>query len=64
MCHYAQIAERTGCEILVVGCEMVMSERREKEWRNLISAVREVYKGLITYNTDNIRKTMLHGGMP
>ena len=56
MCHYAQIAERTGCEILVVGCEMVMSERREKEWRNLISAVREVYKGLITYNTDKYQE--------
>ncbi|NLM11828.1 MAG: 1,4-beta-xylanase [Clostridiaceae bacterium] len=54
--HYAQIAEKTGCEMLIVGCEMVMSERREKEWRGLISAVREVYSGLITYNTDKYQE--------
>jgi len=56
MLHYAGIAEKTGCEMLVVGCEMVMSERREKEWRALITAVREVYSGLITYNTDKYQE--------
>lgn len=55
-CHYAQIAEKTGCEMLVVGCEMVQTERREEEWRTLIHKVREHYTGLITYNTDKYQE--------
>lgn len=54
--HYAEIAEKTKCEMLIVGCEMVQAERRSEEWRALIKDVREVYSGPITYNTDKYQE--------
>lgn len=54
--HYAEIAEKTGSEMFIAGCEMVMAERREKEWRKLISDIRCVYKGLVSYNTDKYQE--------
>lgn len=54
--HYARIAEETGCEMLIAGCEMVMSERREQEWRNLIAAIRREFHGLVSYNTDKYQE--------
>lgn len=54
--HYAEIAEKTGCEMFLAGCEMVMSERREKEWRKLISDIKAVYSGPVSYNTDKYQE--------
>lgn len=54
--HYAKLAQRTGCDIFIAGCEMVMSEHREQEWRDVISAIREVYTGPVTYNTDKYQE--------
>ncbi|RCX22738.1 hypothetical protein DFP94_101321 [Fontibacillus phaseoli] len=54
--HFAKIAEETGCEMLCIGCEMVQTDRRESEWRNLISEVRKVYGGLVTYNCDKYQE--------
>ena len=54
--HYATIAEETGCEMFIAGCEMVMTEHREKEWRKLISDIKEVYHGLVSYNTDKYQE--------
>ncbi|GEM00906.1 hypothetical protein SAMN05421839_10319 [Halolactibacillus halophilus] len=54
--HYADIAERTGCEMMIVGCEMVQTERRADDWRALIREVREVYQGLVSYNTDKYQE--------
>lgn len=54
--HYAKIAERTGCEMFIAGCEMVMSERRETEWRKLIADIRTVYTGPVSYNTDKYQE--------
>lgn len=54
--HYAKIAEEYGCEMFIAGCEMVMSERREKEWRKLIKDIRTVYTGLVSYNTDKYQE--------
>ncbi len=51
--HYAEIAERTGCEMYCLGCELLGTERQEKHWRDLIEKVREVYHGPITYNTNH-----------
>jgi len=48
--HYAELAERCHMEILCVGTELgtdVVS--REKDWRDLIAAVRSVYHGKLTY---------------
>lgn len=54
--HYAEIAEKCGCEMFIAGCEMVQSERREKEWRKLIADIRTVYGGLVSYNTDKYQE--------
>lgn len=56
MLHYARLAEECGCEMLIIGCELVMAERREAEWRELISKLRTVYFGLLTYNTDKYQE--------
>lgn len=54
--HYAGIAQETQCEMLIVGCEMVQTERRAHQWRALIKEVRKVYTGLISYNTDKYQE--------
>lgn len=54
--HYAKIAEETGCEMFIAGCEMVQSERRADEWRKLIADIKEVYHGPVTYNTDKYQE--------
>lgn len=54
--HYAKIAEKTNCKMFILGCEMIQSERCEKQWRKLIQDVRKKYKGLITYNTDKYQE--------
>ncbi len=51
--HYAEIAEYTHCEMLCLGCEMLGTERKEAYWRDLIAAVRKVYSGKLTYNTNH-----------
>ncbi|GGE01996.1 glycoside hydrolase family 113 [Paenibacillus nasutitermitis] len=56
MLHYAVIAEEEGCEMLCIGCEMVQTDKRDKEWRALIVKVRTVYSGLITYNCDKYQE--------
>lgn len=54
--HYAKIAEETGCDMFCIGCEMVQTDRRESEWRKLISDVRKIYSGPITYNCDKYQE--------
>lgn len=54
--HYAKLAERTHCDLFIAGCEMVMSEHREQEWRKLIADIRSVYSGPVTYNTDKYQE--------
>ncbi|KAF1296416.1 1,4-beta-xylanase [Enterococcus sp. JM4C] len=55
--HYAAIAQRTACEIFVIGCELVNTDRRENEWRMLIKEVRTAYQGAITYNCDKYQES-------
>ncbi|MBM3182336.1 MAG: hypothetical protein FJZ86_18610 [Chloroflexi bacterium] len=47
--HYAQIAEDYNVDLLVIGCELEDTTRREDDWRRVIAAVRDVYHGPITY---------------
>ena len=54
--HYAKISQEMGCEMHIAGCEMVMSEHREKEWRQTIAEVRKEFKGLVSYNTDKYQE--------
>ena len=54
--HYAEIAEEMQCEMFIAGCEMVMTEGRDKEWRILLNEIRKVYHGLLSYNTDKYQE--------
>lgn len=54
--HYAKIAQEMNCEMLIIGCEMVQTERKEEYWRSLISKIRKEYDGLISYNTDKYQE--------
>lgn len=54
--HYARLAQRTDCEMLVIGCELVMMEKREIQWRSLISHIRQEYQGMLTYNADKYQE--------
>ncbi len=56
--YYAQIAQETGVDVLVVGSELVSSESHADEWIETIKAVRAIYKGQLTYssNWDRFRK--------
>lgn len=55
-CHYADIAEACGCDMFLTGCEMVMTEHREREWRALLQEVRRHYHGPVGYNTDKYQE--------
>lgn len=57
--HYAKLAEETGCVMLVIGCELVNSDRREAQWRETISQIRQHYNGLLTYNCDKYQENNL-----
>ena len=54
--HFAEIAERKRCEMFIAGCEMVQSEHRETEWRQVISNIRDAYSGAVSYNTDKYQE--------
>lgn len=54
--HFAEIAQKTGCEMFLPGCEMVNTDRREGEWRKLIDDLRQVYSGPISYNCDKYQE--------
>lgn len=56
MAHYAALAQKTGCVLFIAGCEMVMAQRREEQWRALIARVREEYGGPVSYNTDKYQE--------
>ena len=48
--RYAELAERTNCEILCIGCELDGMECHCAEWRETIRQVRKCYSGIVTYN--------------
>ena len=54
--HYARIAEEEQCDIFIAGCEMVMTEHREKQWREVIASICREYHGLVSYNTDKYQE--------
>lgn len=47
--YYAQFAEENGMPLLCVGTELEKTSHRENDWRAIITAVREVYSGKLTY---------------
>ncbi|GHU26127.1 hypothetical protein FACS1894164_16820 [Spirochaetia bacterium] len=54
--HYARIAADSGCVMFIMGCEMVMAERRADEWRELAVKVKKTFPGPISYNTDKYQE--------
>jgi hypothetical protein len=52
--HYARIAQSNDVDVLVVGSELVSSEKPEHldEWVQTINSVREIYKGRLTYSSN------------
>ena len=47
--HYARFAERIHADTLCIGTELRALTQQEPEWRDIIAAVRAVYRGPITY---------------
>lgn len=47
--NQAKLAETNGVEIFVIGTELAAMTKYEKEWKKLITDVKDVYKGKITY---------------
>jgi hypothetical protein len=45
----ASIAETSGAPLFCIGTELMNSIQYEKEWRQIISKIREVYSGKLTY---------------
>ena len=58
--HFANIAQEKNCEMFIAGCEMVMTDHREKEWRQLIKDIRGVYRGIVSYNCDKYQEHNVH----
>ena len=48
----ARMARDNGAAMLCVGCEMIGTDHRTGDWRNLIAQAREIYSGPVTYNCD------------
>jgi hypothetical protein len=52
--HYAQIAQKNHVELFCVGCELnhLDTSNYDANWRTVISGVRAIYKGPLTYAAD------------
>ena len=47
--HYAELAEAANMESLCIGTELHQTIKRTDDWRHIISEIRKVYHGEITY---------------
>jgi hypothetical protein len=50
--HYARVAESTHVDVLVVGSELVSSEKHADEWIETIKTVRQIFHGRLTYSSN------------
>lgn len=57
--HYAEIAQQTQCEMFCLGCEMESTEPFESKWRALISKIRQIYSGVLTYDANHGREEQI-----
>lgn len=53
MLHYAELAQKTGCEMLCTGCEMAGMDKQSERCRKMIAEVRKVYGGIIMHNINH-----------
>jgi hypothetical protein len=58
--HYAKIAEVKHVPIYCLGCEMNSTEEFEDHWRKLISEVRQIYSGQLTYDVNHDNEDNVH----
>lgn len=54
--HYAEFCERNDVDMIIIGCELVGTDHRESEWRELVKRLRTVYSGKLTYNCDKYQE--------
>ncbi|MDO9554503.1 hypothetical protein [Rhodonellum sp.] len=47
--YYAKYAQEHQIPVLCIGTELELTSKREADWRKIISEIRAVYKGEITY---------------
>jgi hypothetical protein len=50
--HFAYIAEDAHVDVLVVGSELVSTQDKYNQWVRTINAVRQIYKGQLTYSSN------------
>lgn len=50
--HYALLAEDLDVEFMSVGTELVSTEAFTDQWRSVIQAARDVYRGQLTYSAN------------
>jgi len=50
--HYAQLAEETEVEVLLLGSELATLRARSEDWNRLIVAVRSQFHGRISYSVN------------
>ena len=50
--HYARLAEKTGVDVLMIGSELLSTERSTDRWEKLIGTIRYDYHGLLSYSTN------------
>ncbi len=55
----AEMARENQADLFCIGCEMVGTDHRDQEWRELIARVRQIYAGPITYNCDKYQEDRL-----
>lgn len=54
--HYGKLCEKYNVDTLIIGCELVGTDHRENEWRNLVNELRKIYSGKLTYNCDKYQE--------
>ena len=50
--RYTNIAEKSGVEVMMIGSELLSTEKQADRWRSLIKRVRKSYKGKISYSAN------------
>jgi hypothetical protein len=52
LAHFLWICEGNGVDVLVIGSELLSSERQADQWQRTIAFARERFSGLITYSSN------------
>ncbi|HUU82506.1 MAG TPA: glycoside hydrolase TIM-barrel-like domain-containing protein [Phycisphaerae bacterium] len=63
--HFAEVARRGSVDVLLIGSELVTTERHTEQWRRIIREVRAVYPGKVGYsaNWDHYKNIQFWGDL-